>query len=254
MGDRVSVRACGMRPQGWWRVLHLALVLIVLASSVPRADAQERVLDYHATVLNGRVVGSAFAIAADLALTNRHVVAGLQPGDPVHLTAAGPGGPSVRAEVLAISPRMDLAVLRLPRGFLPVVSGQNAPQSAGLRVRAAGVDASGGAGLGPRMELGGVVLAPRADVPAFGPGLIARLPGVRPGFSGGPLIDGAGRLVGMLTAIRPARLAQVGRVAAASGFAPRAAAARSERAEEAFVLRAVEIRAEAGRLLATARP
>ena len=39
---------------------------------------------------------------------------------------------------------------------------------------------------------------------AFGPGLVAWLPGARPGFSGGPLLDAGGRLVGMVTALRPA--------------------------------------------------
>jgi S1-C subfamily serine protease len=233
-------------------VLCVALTLILLAGTAPRAEAQGRALDHHATVLNGAVVGSAFAIAPDLALTNAHVVAGLRPGDPLSLTTEDPGGRSVGARVIAISPRMDLAVLRIPRGFLPVVPARDAPRSPGLRVHAAGVDASGGAGLGPRMELSGTVLATHADLPAFGPGLVARVPGVRPGFSGGPLVDGAGRLVGMVTAIRPGRLAQLDRVEPASGFAPRRGP-RPVRAEEAFVLRAAEIRAEARRLLAAAQ-
>ena len=55
------------------------------------------------------------------------------------------------------------------------------------------------------MELAGEVVVPRTDIPAFGPGLIASVPGVRPGFSGGPMLDRQGRLVGMVTAIRPGR-------------------------------------------------
>jgi S1-C subfamily serine protease len=249
MADRRIVGGGTMPPPSWRRVMLVALTLIIMAGPVARAAAQARALDHQATVLNGRVVGSAFAIGADLALTNAHVVAGLRPGSAVHLTTEGPGGVAVSARLLAVSNRMDLALLRLPRGFLPAVPRADAPRRPGLAVRAAGVDAS--AGLGPRMELGGTIVSPRADLPAFGPGLVARVPGVRPGFSGGPLIDREGRLVGMITAIRPGRTAMSDGAAAASGFAPRTAR-RPVQAEEAFVLRAEAIRAEARRLLAQA--
>lgn len=247
MIDRRNVGGGAVRPPLWRRALLVALALLVMAGPVTRVAAQARALDHQATVLNGRIVGSAFAIGADLALTNAHVVAGLRPGNAVRLTTEGQGGAAVIARLVAISPRMDLAVLRLPRGFLPAVPGQDAPRRAGLKVRAGGVDAS--AGLGPRMELSGTILAPHADLPAFGPGLVARVPGVRPGFSGGPLIDGEGRLVGMITAIRPRHAAMRDGATPASGFAPRAAR-RPVQAEEAFVLRADAIRAEASRLLA----
>lgn len=112
---------------------------------------------------------------------------------------------------------------------------------------AAGIDAAGGRSAGARLAIAGQVTAPSVNVPQFGPGFVARIPGVRPGFSGGPVLDGHGRLVGMLAAIRggsvPARNA--------SGFAPRSAPA--VRAEEAYVLRAADLRAEIRRLLDTLR-
>ena len=111
---------------------------------------------------------------------------------------------------------------------------------AGMQVVAAGIDAADGR-IGARREVAGVVLAPQAEIAAFGPGLIATLPGARPGFSGGPLLDRRGRLVGMVTALRPARSARVVRSAGSGGPAGDAV--------EAYALRAAAIRAEVRRLL-----
>jgi S1-C subfamily serine protease len=218
---------------------------IALAGLAIEARAREarRPLDYHATVLNNGIVGSAFAIAEGVAVTNAHVVRGLAPGAAVQLSTAEGAGARATAWLLAVSPRMDMALLRTPAGLLLQLPAADVPASTGMGVMAAGIDASGG-GPGPRLELAGRVVAPAADLPAFGPGLIAWLPGVRPGFSGGPMLDGAGRLVGMVTAIRP------GDTAAASGFAP----GRARPAEEAYVLRARELRVEAARLLAATGP
>jgi S1-C subfamily serine protease len=141
---------------------------------------------------------------------------------------------------------MDLAVLRLPPDALPSVAAEDAPGRAGLAVRGAGVDASGGPGAGERLELAGSVTRPRADLAAYGPGLVVLMPGVRPGFSGGPVLDADGRLVGMIAAIRAGGAPGAG--AGVSGFAP----LRRRPADEAFVLRAGEIRREARRLLAAA--
>ena len=115
------------------------------------------------------------------------------------------------------------------------------PERAGLEVTAAGIDAGDGRA-GPRFEVDGTVLEPRARIAAFGPGLIARLPAARPGFSGGPLFDRQGRFVGMVTALRPAAGARRVGGAAARAAAPAAV--------EAFALRAAEVRAEVRRLLA----
>jgi S1-C subfamily serine protease len=192
-------------------------------------------------VRNGALVGSAFAIADGLALTNAHVMVGRRPGQSVRRVASGGRRDRAVAQILAISPRMDLAVLAIPQGFLPPIEADRAG-GAGLPVIAAGVDGSGGPNAGARLEVAGYVLDARRHIAAFGPGLVARLPGVRLGFSGGPLLDGDGRLVGMVTAIRPG--------------APQAAAASSSRrshgdamASEAYVLRAGAVREEVQRLL-----
>ena len=170
----------------------LALGLLALGLSIEvRAREALRALDYQATVLNGGIVGSAFAIAEDLAVTNRHVVRGLRPGATVSLATSGDLRVRLTAWLLAVSPHMDvLALLRIPAHSLPMVGGQDAQGAAGVGVVAAGIDASRDEP-GPRMQLKGSILVPRVDLPAFGPGLIAHLPGVRPGFSGGPMLDGS---------------------------------------------------------------
>jgi S1-C subfamily serine protease len=223
---------------GWRRGGRAAAVLGIvaaLAAGVPAAE--ESSLAYHAVVRNGGVMGSGFLIGEGLAVTNRHVVAGLRPGGAVWLFA---GGRSVAARLAAVSPHMDLAVLRLAPGFLPVVAGEDAPGRAGEAARAACVDASGGPEAGSRLELRGAVLTTGAELATFGPGLIVALPGARPGCSGGPLLDAGARLLGMVTAIRPASGTADPAAGGAGGEAP---------AMEAFALGAPAIRAEVARLL-----
>jgi S1-C subfamily serine protease len=225
---------------GRWISTVLMVLLVALGSAMQmRAEVPLRPLDHHAVVFNGTVIGSAFSIEPGVAVTNRHVVAGLRKGGAVLLVA--PGGVRAEGWLVAVSPRMDLAVLRVPPDLVPVVPAENAAGRAGLRVTAAGIDAGNGRA-GPRFEAAGTVLTPRARISAFGPGLIARIPGARPGFSGGPLFDDQGRLAGMVTAIRPVAGSAVG----AAGSSSRRKAA----AVDAFALRAPEVRAEVRRLLA----
>ncbi|HET9067437.1 MAG TPA: serine protease [Amaricoccus sp.] len=224
--------------EGWGRAVRAwrGAVAAALLAALPVAAGAAGPAEHHAVVLNGDLVGSAFLIEEGVAVTNRHVVRGLGKGGAV--TLLGPGDGRTEGWLIAVSPRMDLALLAVPTGFLPAVVAVNAAVVAGMAVMATGIDAGEG-GSGARETIAGVVLDPRTDLAAFGPGLVAWLPGARPGFSGGALLDRQGRLVGMVTALRPAG----GRLAAAAGGGGRAEV-------EAFALRADALRAEVRRLRA----
>ena len=100
----------------------------------------------------------------------------------------------MRARVLALSPRMDLAVLEVPAGFL-----RPAPIAAAAPGRGAAVWALGPEGLG-RSVATGRVTRPDVEMRGFGIGFVAGV-GALLGFSGGPVVDGQGRLVGLTTAL-----------------------------------------------------
>jgi S1-C subfamily serine protease len=234
------------------RRLRARLVVLLLAaagiageavadSAVARAGTEAAAwgaagaLAYHATVVNGAITGSSFQIADGIALTNAHVIGGMQAGADVDLVIATEGHPlRARARILAISPRMDLAVLAVGRGLMPVAPSGGAAPRPGSAIRAAGVVAEP-QGPGQRMELAGAIASGRMQLRAFGPGVIAALPGIRRGFSGGPVVDSQGRLVGMIAALRPQPDAAGGR----DGTAGR----------EAYILTVDAIRTETARLL-----
>lgn len=225
------------------RLAVTVATLLLLIDAGAEAGAAERrparPLEHHATVYNGELVGSAFALAPGLAITNAHVVEGLEAGSSLALVASAGSQHRVPGRVIAVSRRMDLAVLAVPDDFLLPVAESNSRSIPGLAVSAAGVDASSPAL--PRRALRGEIRDPRAAVTVFGPGMVVRMPGVRPGFSGGPVLDGRGALVGMIAAIRPGRPV----AAAGSGFTP----SGDRPPDEALVLRAPELRAEVRRLL-----
>ncbi|WP_161600835.1 S1 family peptidase [Teichococcus oryzae] len=103
-------------------------------------------------------------------------------------------GAEAEARLVARSPRMDLAVLRVPAGFL-------APPAAAPALPASGdmVWAAGAPGLGHAVAQGHVE-APDAEMPGFGRGFTARMP-VLMGYSGGPVVDEEGRLLGLTAAL-----------------------------------------------------
>lgn len=153
----------------------------------PRAEAAAALL-WRVEDAGGRFLGSAAAVAAHHALTAWHVV------------AAGPHFRLRRgAETLAASGThrlagTDLLLLDLPHtaGPAPDLAAEPAP---GMPLWLAGAEPDGGThraqGVAVAMP---PVLAPQA------PGLAAVRIAAEPGFSGGPIVDAAGALVGILLA------------------------------------------------------
>jgi S1-C subfamily serine protease len=207
------------------------------------AAAQERTparaaLDFHVTVTSGTITGSGFQIADGLAVTNAHVLGAAGPGAEIRLVyRSGRETRHARGRVLAISQRMDLAVVAVAPGLMPVVSSLDAPLEPGRTIRAAGIVAQPRGG-GPRLELEGRIASGPMSLPPFGPGRIALMPGIRRGFSGGPVLDADGRLVGMVAALR------------AGPDDIRRAGGDPLEGREAYVLDAAAVRAEVARLLA----
>ena len=150
--------------------------------------------------------GTGFVIdaAAGLVLTNNHVIDG---ATSVTVTPVM-SGKSYPARVLGYDRTDDVALLQLPRvtGLKAVTIGNSSPVSAGTPVLAIGNEA--GQGGSPTVAPGVISGLDRTIVAIDqSSGLNETLHGmmqtsadVRPGDSGGPLADAAGRVIGIDTA------------------------------------------------------
>lgn len=181
---------------------------------------------YHASVLNGGIVGSAFMISDGVVVTNAHVVAGRRAGDKVTLIA--PSGRRLAARVRAVSTQMDLAILSAPAQHLTVAPPARPQTRRGAQIIAIGIVARSGRP-GKRLVIRGTVSSDKRALKPYGRGVIARMPLVQKGFSGGPVFDTEGNLVGMVAALRSAHRSPSG-------------------GREAFILTAADINAEVRRL------
>ncbi|MCU0887886.1 MAG: serine protease [Rubritepida sp.] len=229
--------------QGWKARAGVALLgaLALVACAAPPAEqaartpaalvAAESLVSVQS---QGVSVGAAVAVDERRLLTNAHVLR--QAGGEVRLRRAD-GSEADYARVIAVSPRMDLAVLEVPEGFVrPALPASRAAQP-GEPVWALGPE-----GLG-RALAAGQVLRPRVEMRGFGPGFTAGL-GALMGFSGGPVVDGGGRLLGLTTALPDAGTATV--LATATGV-DLAGFAQGDR-RQVFVLSIQAALAEAERL------
>jgi S1-C subfamily serine protease len=144
------------------------------------------------------ISGSGWVVAPGVVVTNAHVVAGER-----DTTVDSVNAPPLPAQAVAFDPRNDIAVLRVGSGLnAPALEqaepreGQSAaimgfPENQGLTVRPA--------------RLGSTVSVLSEDAYGHGP-VTRRITSfrgqVRPGNSGGPLIDSGGRVVGTVFASR----------------------------------------------------
>jgi hypothetical protein len=156
------------------------------------AAAAASVVRVQGTACGLGVEGSGWIAADGIVVTNAHVVAGQQ---DTTVQAAGQG-PRLRAQAIAFDPHNDVAVLRvagLAGRPLPIASDPAAGTSAAIL---------GFPQNGPYDVRAGRLGATRTVVTqdAYGAGPVTRrlttLRGVvRPGNSGGPMVDGDGRVV-----------------------------------------------------------
>ena len=139
------------------------------------------------------VEGSGWVARAGTVVTNAHVVAG-QDDTTVQLQGQGP---RLDAQAIWFDPHNDVAVLRVPGASGAPPLGLN--EGAGPRTSAAVLGFPGNGAYDVRPARLGVTASTLTD-DAYGRGPIRRkitaLRGlVRPGNSGGPVVDGAGRVV-----------------------------------------------------------
>ncbi len=144
----------------------------------------------------GLVTGSGFPIGGGYVVTNAHVVSGT--GAHVILT---PGGTQLRATVVLFDPRRDVAVLYAPDYRAPALTfGGAARGTTGAVIGYPG----GGAETVVPAVVDGQIPATSRDIynnpDTFTRGIYVIQARVRPGNSGGPLIDLQGHVLGVVFA------------------------------------------------------
>ncbi len=167
-------------------------------------DSAPGVVLINTLLFNGAGAGTGMILSSDgLVLTNYHVVSG---SETVQITLADTGE-EYTAQVLGHDATADVAVLQIEGAKdLPTVSTNTASLQIGDAVSAVG----NGSGQGYLTQLDGSVIgldetitATDAASPTDGEvltGLIATDADVVPGYSGGPLFNSDGEVVGMTTA------------------------------------------------------
>lgn len=147
-----------------------------------------------------RAVGSGVVIVASgLILTNLHVIAGAS-----RITVVFAGGEKSEASLVSAQPENDLAVIKaavLPDDLKPATLGSSKGLAEGDDVIAVGFPF----GIGPSVSSGVVSGLAREYRSAAGERVLSDLiqfdAAVNPGSSGGPLVNAAGEVVGIVTAI-----------------------------------------------------
>lgn len=143
----------------------------------------------------GIVFGSGFPVGPGMVLTNAHVVAGTQ-----GTTVSNDSGAALHARVVLFDPERDVAILYVPRlAFAPLPETQG---QAGMQGAAIGYPGGGGEKVMPA-AIDGEVEAEGRDI--YGQNLVRRdiwitAADVKPGNSGGPLVDLSGNVLGVIFA------------------------------------------------------
>ena len=162
-----------------------------LRASSGERQAKEMTVRVRTTGCGSLGTGSGFAIGDGLIVTNRHVVA-----EATEISLNTWDGGSIEAQLHGIDVTDDLAVVRIDR-TLPSAGDLAADDpSAGTGITVVGYP------LGGHLEFtrGDVVDYARLDT-SEGPRVLRLSAEIWPGNSGGPVLDDAGRVVGVVFAI-----------------------------------------------------
>jgi S1-C subfamily serine protease len=146
--------------------------------------------------------GSGFVVTPDgYVMTNSHVVSGARA-----IKVKTPAGETAEGQVVGDDPATDLAVIRVEAAALAQGSAAYLPIDGGLAPRVGQLAVAIGNPLGFESTVStGVVSALGRSLRGKGnrliDGVIQHTAPLNPGNSGGPLLDGAGRVIGVNTAI-----------------------------------------------------
>jgi S1-C subfamily serine protease len=177
-------------------VLDGAEIPEVAATSV-RRRAQEVTVRIRALGCAELGVGSGFVLPGGVVVTNRHVL-----GQPRQVTVNTWDGQQLQADVAGVAIDSDLAILRLEGiAALPVAALRTTPVERGEPVTVVGYPEGGPLTVTTGAVVGlvdGELLGEPADVIRFDAA-------IRPGNSGGPVLDADGRVVGVVFASEVAR-------------------------------------------------
>ena len=156
--------------------------------------------------------GSGFIVSSDgYILTNKHVVDNDKAEYTVILNNPGNIGEKVIAEVLALDPNNDIAILRIKKDNLPFI---DFTDSANLQVGQTAITIGYSLGEFENTVSKGVVSGLLRSIVAGGgygntsevlEGIIQTDAAINPGNSGGPLLDIAGNAIGMNVAMAQAQ-------------------------------------------------
>lgn len=171
----------------------------LIAPSVVRVHTQDEDKKNPQAEMQNSGVGSGVVISEDgVILTNLHVVQGAK-----RILVTFADGMQSEAQVIGVQPENDLAVIkasRLPDDLQPATLGSSQNLQPGDEVVAVGFPF----GIGPSVSAGVVSGLNRsfgAEGKTIMRGLIQADAAANPGNSGGPLVNMAGEVVGIVTAI-----------------------------------------------------